>query len=166
MGLYPVNPDDGRYVIGSPLVEKAIIRLNPKYYSGGTFTVIAHGASNQNIYVQSASLNGQPLDRSWITHDEIVHGGTLELEMGVLPNKNWPAVSREAGIQPRAGLVTVPVFSLSSLKGGEGRGEEASTFSAQIPSPQPSPRLSGEREPEAVSGCGPQSVSSTKTLKL
>jgi predicted alpha-1,2-mannosidase len=89
IGLYPLNPDDGKYIIGSPVVEKATIRLNPKFYPGGTFTVIAHDASNQNIYVQSAKLNGEPLNRPWITHDEIVHGGTLELEMGVLPNKDW-----------------------------------------------------------------------------
>src|SRR5882724_6092767 len=89
MGLYPLNPADGKYVIGSPLLEKATIRLDPKFYPGGKFTIIARNASNQNIYVQSAKLNGQPLDRPWITHDEIVHGGTLEFEMGILPNKTW-----------------------------------------------------------------------------
>jgi len=89
MGLYPLNPADGKYVIGSPVVEKATIHLNPKFYPGGTFTVVAHNVSNQSIYIQSAKLNGTPLNRPWITQDEIAHGGTLELEMGVLPNKNW-----------------------------------------------------------------------------
>lgn len=89
MGLYPLNPVDGKYVIGSPLLEKATIRLDPKFYPGGTFTITAHNASNQNIYIQSAKLNGQPLNRAWITHDEIVHGGTLEFEMGILPNGSW-----------------------------------------------------------------------------
>jgi len=50
---------------------------------------VAHNASNQNIYVQSARLNGEPINRPWITHAEIAKGGTLELEMGILPNKNW-----------------------------------------------------------------------------
>lgn len=89
LGLYPLNPASGVYVIGSPLVEKATIRLDPKYYRGGTFTIFAHNVSKQNEYVQSAKLNGKPLNRPWITHGEIVNGGTLELEMGILPNKNW-----------------------------------------------------------------------------
>lgn len=89
IGLYPLNPDDGKYIIGSPLVEKATIQLNPEFFPGGTFTVIAHNVSNQNIYIQSARLNNRPLNRPWVTQDEITHGGTLELEMGVLPNKNW-----------------------------------------------------------------------------
>jgi predicted alpha-1,2-mannosidase len=89
LGLYPLNPADGKYVIGSPLVEKATLQLDPKYYPGGKFTVVANKASNQNIYIQSARLNGEPINRPWITHAEIVKGGTLELEMGILPNKTW-----------------------------------------------------------------------------
>ncbi|HZF00349.1 MAG TPA: GH92 family glycosyl hydrolase [Methylomirabilota bacterium] len=89
IGLYPVNPADGKYIIGSPLVEKATIQLDSKFYPGGKFTIVAHNASNQNIYVQSAKLNGEPINRPWITHTEIVKGGTLELEMGILPNESW-----------------------------------------------------------------------------
>ncbi len=89
IGLYPLNPADGKYIIGSPLVEKATTQLDPKFYPGGKFTIVAHNASNQNIYVQSARLNGEPINRPWITHAEIAKGGTLELEMGILPNKNW-----------------------------------------------------------------------------
>jgi putative alpha-1,2-mannosidase len=85
IGLYPLNPVDGRLVIGSPLVEKATIRLDPKFYTGGQFTIIAHDASRQNCYVKSATLNGETLSRPWITHDELVKGGTLELQMGLLP---------------------------------------------------------------------------------
>jgi predicted alpha-1,2-mannosidase len=96
IGLYPVNPANGIYYIGSPLVQKATISLDSKYYSGKTFTIIVHAkpdgyavANPMSVYVQSAKLNGQPLNRCWITHDEIVHGGTLELEMDLLPNKSW-----------------------------------------------------------------------------
>jgi predicted alpha-1,2-mannosidase len=88
IGLYPVNPADGIYVIGSPLVEKAVIKLDPQFYPGGTFTVIARNASKQHCYVKSAKLNGAELKRPWVTHAEIAAGGTLELEMDLLPNKN------------------------------------------------------------------------------
>lgn len=92
LGLYPVNPASGVYVIGSPLVQKAVINLDPKYYPGardGAFTIIARNCSKQFCYVQSAKLNGQPLNHPWITKDDLVRGGTLELDMGILPNKNW-----------------------------------------------------------------------------
>jgi predicted alpha-1,2-mannosidase len=91
LGLYPVNPASGVYVIGSPVVEKAVLQLDPKFFKGGTFTVIAHDVSRQNGYVQSAKLNGRALTHPWITHAEIAGGGTLELQMGILPNKAWGA---------------------------------------------------------------------------
>ena len=89
VGFHPVSPVDGVYIIGSPLFDKVTIRLDPKYYHGGTFTVVAHNNSQQNLYVQSAKLNGKPLERAWIRHEEIVAGGTLELTMGEKPNKVW-----------------------------------------------------------------------------
>lgn len=95
LGLYPVNPTSGIYVIGSPLVQKAVIHLDPEYYPGGTFTIVVHSdtkyapAARMDNYIESATLNGQPLNRPWITQDEIAHGGTLDLVMGILPNKNW-----------------------------------------------------------------------------
>jgi predicted alpha-1,2-mannosidase len=85
LGLYPLNPVSGVYVIGSPLVEKATLSLDPKYYKGGSFTIVAHNISKQNAYIKSAKLNGKSLDHPWVTHDEIVSGGTLELEMNILP---------------------------------------------------------------------------------
>ncbi len=95
IGLYPVNPANGIYVIGSPLVQKAVIRLDPKFYKGGTFTIIVHSntqyapAAKMDNYIESATLNGQPLNRPWITHAELANGGTLELVMGIMPNKTW-----------------------------------------------------------------------------
>lgn len=95
LGLYPVNPAGGIYVIGSPLVQKATIHLDPKYFPGRAFTISVHSntqyapAPKMDNYIQSAKLNGQPLNRPWITHQELAAGGTLELEMGVLPNKAW-----------------------------------------------------------------------------
>jgi len=89
IGLYPLNPAAGVYLIGSPIVEKATLRLDPKFYPGGAFIIIAHHASRQNCYVQSAKLNGRPLDHAWLTQAEIAQGGTLELEMDIQPNKAW-----------------------------------------------------------------------------
>jgi predicted alpha-1,2-mannosidase len=89
LGFYPVSPASGVYVIGSPAVDRATIRLNPKYQKGRAFTIIAENNSPQNVYIQSATLNGKPLSRSWITHEELTAGGELVLKMGPEPNKDW-----------------------------------------------------------------------------
>jgi len=89
MGLHPVCPGDGVYLLTSPVFSKISIRLDPAYYKGGTFTVLAKNNSAENIYIQSAKLNGQPFNRPWIAHREIAAGGTLELEMGPAPNTAW-----------------------------------------------------------------------------
>ncbi len=91
VGLHPVSPVDGIYIIGSPLFRKVTIQLDPKYHHGKTFSVIAANNSPENIYIQSARWNGQPLNRSWLRYEEIAAGGRLELEMGPMPNKNWGA---------------------------------------------------------------------------
>jgi len=65
------------------------IRLDSHYYKGGNFTVMTHNNSPKNCYIQSAQLNGQPLARAWIKHQEIVSGGTLEFVMGPTPNQAW-----------------------------------------------------------------------------
>ena len=89
MGLHPVNPADVVYIIGSPLFNKVTISLDPAYYTGEDFVITALNNSPENVYIQSASLNGKPLLRAWITHDEITSGGTLEFKMGPTPNKEW-----------------------------------------------------------------------------
>ena len=89
LGFYPVDPADGVYVIGSPVADKVTLTLDSSFYKGGTFTVVARDNSPRNVYIQSATLNGQPYTRSWITHNQIVAGGTLELQMGPIPNKSW-----------------------------------------------------------------------------
>ena len=95
LGFYPVDPADGVYVIGSPLVDRATLTLDPGYYKGGKFTVVARDNSPRNVYIQSATLNGRPYTRSWITHSQIVAGGTLELQMGPNPNKSWVAARED-----------------------------------------------------------------------
>jgi len=85
MGFYPVTPGIPIYTIGSPVFEKITIAL------GGDkrFTVIAKGSSKTNKYVQRAAFDGKPLNTPWFTHAQLMAGGTLELEMGPLPNKSW-----------------------------------------------------------------------------
>ncbi|MFA4869386.1 MAG: GH92 family glycosyl hydrolase [Pedobacter sp.] len=85
MGFYPVTPGIPVYTIGSPVFEKVAIDLP----NGKTFQVIANKSSVQNKYIQSAKFNGKVLDTPWFTHQELVAGGKLELEMGPLPNKAW-----------------------------------------------------------------------------
>ena len=85
MGIHPINPGDSIYQITSPVFNKIEINLDSDYYSGKTFTILANNNSKENIYIQSMKLNGKPLDRFWITHQEITKGGRLEMEMGPTP---------------------------------------------------------------------------------
>ncbi|MEN8202420.1 MAG: GH92 family glycosyl hydrolase [Bacteroidota bacterium] len=88
MGIYPVTPGQGIYLIGTPLFEEASISLgNP--YPGKKFTIRARGVSPENMYIQGAILNGESMDRCWLTHQEITRGGTLVFEMGPEPNPEW-----------------------------------------------------------------------------
>ena len=100
MGFYPVDPTSGIYVLGSPLLDRVTLRLNPKFAKGRAFTVIAKNNSGQNPYIQLATLNGRTLTRSWITHEEITAGGRLVLTMGPTPNKTFGSApeSRPPGI--------------------------------------------------------------------
>ena len=88
-GFHPVCPGDGVYILGSPSFSKVTLRLDADFYKGKTFVVLAKNNAKENLYIQSAKLNGKPLLRAWITHVEVVNGGTLELEMGPQPNKEW-----------------------------------------------------------------------------
>lgn len=87
MGFHPICPGSTRYEITSPVFDKVTIRLDEQYYQGKTFTIIAKNNSPENVYIQSMTLNGKPLDRLWITHDEITSGGTLEFVLGNEPKQ-------------------------------------------------------------------------------
>ena len=99
LGFYPVNSVTGVYVIGSPIVNRARIH-NPA--SGTTFTLVADNNSTENVFIQSATLNGKELSRSWITHADIVAGGELYFRMGSKPNKEWASAPAD---RPPSGLV-------------------------------------------------------------
>lgn len=77
LGFYPVTPGSNQYIIGAPLFPKATITLE----NGKQFTIIAKNTSESNKYIVSATLNGKSLNRTYLTHDEIVNGGSLVFEM-------------------------------------------------------------------------------------
>ncbi len=85
LGFYPVCPGSDHYAIGSPVMDKATIRLE----TGKTFTVIANNNLKGNIYINSAKLNGVNYTRSYLNYTDIANGGTLELTMSAEPNKTW-----------------------------------------------------------------------------
>jgi predicted alpha-1,2-mannosidase len=91
LGFYPVTPGSGQYVIGRPFVERAVLNLP----NGKTFTISTEGLADENLYVQSVSLNGRPLGRTWIGHDEIQAGGELHFVMGAQPNLMWGTTAAE-----------------------------------------------------------------------
>ncbi|MBB5343778.1 putative alpha-1,2-mannosidase [Edaphobacter lichenicola] len=88
MGFYPVNPASGDYMIGSPMFSKVSLNLP----NGKTFVISADGNSGSNIYIQSATMNGQALNAPVLTYKQIVDGGTLHFVMGAAPSSwgsNW-----------------------------------------------------------------------------
>lgn len=88
MGFYPVTPGIPEYQIGSPLFSKVKIHLQ----NGKTFTIIAKNNSQVNKYIQSVKLNGNELTKPVFTHDDLINGGSLILEMGEKPDKLWGTV--------------------------------------------------------------------------
>ncbi|HWB64959.1 MAG TPA: glycoside hydrolase family 92 protein, partial [Chitinophagales bacterium] len=85
IGFYPVCPGSDQYALGSPAVDKAIIHLE----NGRTFTITAGNNSDKNVYIQSAKLGGETYTKSYITYQQIMNGGTLDLKMGPTPNTSW-----------------------------------------------------------------------------
>lgn len=85
LGLYPVTPGNAEYAIGSPVFDDARIRLS----NGNAFEIVADNVSADNKYIQSATLNGKPLDSPFISHDDVMAGGRLVLKMSDTPNKEW-----------------------------------------------------------------------------
>jgi predicted alpha-1,2-mannosidase len=92
MGIYPVCPGSPVYEIGSPIFAKSAIWLG----NGKFFTILANNVSARNKYIQSARLNGKPLNQAWFPHSAIANGGTLILEMGERPNTDWGSAPEDA----------------------------------------------------------------------
>lgn len=96
VGFYPVCPAGGYYNIASPSFARTVVSVG----GGRKFTIIAHGASKKNIYVQRATLNGKPYDKNYISHADMAAGGRMEFFMGDRPNTQW--ASSPESCPPRA----------------------------------------------------------------
>ena len=92
MGFFPECPGSPIYELGSPIFERTTLRMG----NGKLFTITAHHVSAQNKYIQSAVLNGKPLNTAWFHHADIANGGSLILEMGPKPNYKWGSAPSDA----------------------------------------------------------------------
>ncbi len=151
LGFYPVCPGTDQYIIGKPQFEDMTIRLE----NGNTFRINAQKLSKENMYIQSASLNGKPLKRSYITHDEIMKGGTLTFKLSDKPNKKWgagtvnepftsidaqhvaiaPVVEKMAQLFDTSTLVTISAINGETIRyttDGSEPDENSSIYSAPI----------------------------------
>ena len=83
LGFYPVNPANGVYVIGLPLVRNAELKLS----AGKSFIIKVDRKNDADIYIQSITLNGKRYDNTYLKHSDIVNGGIIEFKMGSKPSK-------------------------------------------------------------------------------
>jgi predicted alpha-1,2-mannosidase len=90
-GFYPANPSGAEYVFGSPVFDE----LNIKLPSGKTMKITAANTSKNNPYIQSIKLNGQPYTKVFISHSDLLKGGTLEFVMGAQPNKSFGVAEKD-----------------------------------------------------------------------
>ena len=107
IGLFQMRGGAARdpvYEITTPVFDRITIHLDRQYYPGRRFTIVARNNGPENHYIQSARLDGRPLERPWFYHRDLVDGGTLELQLGPTPNRRWgsrpehapPSMSRSA----------------------------------------------------------------------
>jgi predicted alpha-1,2-mannosidase len=92
LGFYPVAPGSNQYILGRPFVAKATLNLP----NGKRFSVIADGLDDAHPYAGSVALNGKPLDRVYITHQELMAGGELRFAMQAQPNREWPGAKAKS----------------------------------------------------------------------
>ncbi|MCU4154765.1 GH92 family glycosyl hydrolase [Carboxylicivirga sp. A043] len=85
MGLYPDNPGSPYYSIGSPIFDKIIIHLD----NAKTFEIAADNNKHENVYIQNIQLNGSDYHKSFITHQDMLNGGVIKIQMSDKPNKTW-----------------------------------------------------------------------------
>lgn len=85
IGLFPAIPGEPYYFIGSPIFPEINIDLE----DGNSLIIKTRNVSEDNFYIKSAKLNGNPLNKPWISHSDIKGGGILEFEMDSIPNYTW-----------------------------------------------------------------------------
>jgi len=91
LGFYPVTPGSAEYVVGSPLFDKVDLQLE----NGNMFTITADNNSSDNVYIQHATLNNAPYNKTYIKHSDIMKGGYLQFEMSDKPSE-WGSGSTSA----------------------------------------------------------------------
>ncbi|WP_299885082.1 GH92 family glycosyl hydrolase [uncultured Lacinutrix sp.] len=111
LGFYPVTPGSNEYIIGTPLLKKGTFNLE----NGNQFTVSTEGLSDTNKYIESASLNGQPLKQSYISHSDIINGGTLHFKMSSIPS-SW---ATKEGEEPKTEIKEHLIVSSPFISKGE-----------------------------------------------
>src|SRR5690606_31502175 len=92
IGLFDVRGTaalDPTYEITSPIFDEITIKLNNAYYPGTAFKIITKNNTTENMYIQKATLNGEPLNNFWFRHADFIKGGELKLILGDKPNKQW-----------------------------------------------------------------------------
>lgn len=114
MGFYPVTPGSPEYIIGTPWFPEVVIKLE----NGNKFKITANNVSDRNIYIQSAKLNGENHNKSYISHFDIINGGHLHFEMGSKPNKNWGVGEGNVPVTEITDelIVPVPVFNANDAR--------------------------------------------------
>ncbi|MGB0887164.1 MAG: GH92 family glycosyl hydrolase [Vicingaceae bacterium] len=111
MGFYSVTPGTSYYSIGTPLFDEVTINLE----NGKHFKIVANNVSDKNKYIQSASINGEQLNKSVLYHHQIMEGGELVFEMGETPNKNWGIENMPVPkIEEQHQITPVPYFVAAS----------------------------------------------------
>lgn len=85
LGFYPVNPANGMYVFGSPVVNEATLNVG----NGKTFSLSVKNNSKINKYIQSVTLNGKPYTHAYILHSDLIKGGKMIMQMGAKPSAVW-----------------------------------------------------------------------------
>jgi hypothetical protein len=114
MGFYPVNPASGEYVLGTPLFDEVKLHLE----NGKTFFIKAKRNSPGSKYVRSTKINDHQITRSYIQHEEIMKGGSLEFILQDIPDKKWAASENDlphSSIEDEQ-IVAVPYFELPTNK--------------------------------------------------
>lgn len=82
LGFYPVCPGTDEYVLGAPLFKKAVLHFE----NGNSLTIDAGNNSAQNVYIQSLQVDGNEYTKNYLSHGDLLKGGTLKFEMGDKPN--------------------------------------------------------------------------------
>lgn len=162
IGLYPVTPGSGTWLIGAPLFPEATITFE----DGKRFRVRAEGLSERNVFVRSARLNGKPWRKSYLERTDLAAGGELVLEMGAEPDPSWGTAE---GDRPHRAIEGVPVLPAPFVAAGDRTFEEATTVALGCAAPSASIRYSLDgSEPDERSPLyeKPFRLSATTTLRM